>query len=78
MEYLKAADMKKLTDSNNEKMTDKVLVELFECIQHAAEVGLYYVRVDILPTAIAAKLKDMGYKVKYDVREDKEIISWRE
>lgn len=77
MEYLNAADMKKLADKYNEGTEDRILAELFECIQHAAEAGRYYVKTDILSLSIAKKLKDMGYEIIYDVRGDKETISWR-
>ena len=77
MEYLNAADMKKLADKHNEESADRELAELLERIQHAAEAGLYYVKTDILSLSIAKKFKDMGYEITYNVRGDKETISWR-
>ena len=77
MEYLNAADMKKMTDKRNKEMNEEIMEKVQTKIFDAAKVGLYSVRVDILPAAIAAKLKEMGYKITYDVRGDKETISWR-
>lgn len=77
MEYLNAADMKKMTDKRNEEMSEEVMEKVQTKIFDAAKIGLYSVRVDILPVAIAKKLKDMGYEIIYDVRGDKETISWR-
>ena len=77
MEYLNAADMKKMTDKRNKEMNEEIMEKVQTKIFDAAKIGLYNVRVDILPAAIAAKLKDMGYEITYDVRGDKETISWR-
>ena len=77
MEYLNAADMKKMTDKRNKEMSEEIMEKVQTKIFDAAKAGLYGVRVDILPAAITAKLKDMGYKITYDVRGDKEIIIWR-
>lgn len=77
MEYLNAAGMKKMTDKRNKEMNEEIMEKVQTKIFDAAKIGLYSVRVDILPAAIAAKLKDMGYEITYDVRGDKETISWR-
>lgn len=77
MEYLNAADMKKMTDKRNKEMNEEIMEKVQTKIFNAAKIGLYSVRVDILPAAIDAKLKDMGYEIKYDAIGYKGTISWR-
>lgn len=74
MEYLNAADMKKMTDKRNEEIMENIQTKMFD----AARIGCYNIIVEILPIPIAEELKNMGYKIKDETRESGMIISWRE
>lgn len=73
MEYLKAADMKKMTDKRNEEIMEKVQTKMFD----AAKMGHYNIIVETLPIPVAEELKNMGYKLKDETRGSGIIISWR-
>lgn len=77
MEYLNAADMKKMTDKCNKEIDEEIMERVQTKIFDAAKTGRYNIRFETLPISIAAELKDMGYEVKYDVRGYKGTISWR-
>lgn len=74
MEYLNAADMKKMTDKRNEEIMENIQTKMFD----AARIGCYNIIVEILPIPIAEELKNMGYKIKDETRGSGMIISWRE
>lgn len=78
MEYLNAADMKKMTDKRNKEIDEEIMERVQTKIFDVAKTGCYNIRFETLPISIAAELKDMGYEIIYDVRGDKETISWRE
>lgn len=73
MEYLKAADMKKMTDKRNEEIMEDIQTKMFD----AAKNGRYSIIVEILPIPIAEELKNMGYNLKDETRGSGTIISWR-
>ena len=81
MEYLKAADMKKMTDKRNEEINEEIMEDIQTKIQtkmfDAAKNGRYSTIVEILPIPIAEELRSMGYNLKDEKRGNGIIISWR-
>lgn len=73
MEYLNAADMKKMTDKRNEEIMEKIQTKIFD----AAKIGCYNIIVETLPIPVAEELRNMGYKLKGETRGSGIIISWR-
>ena len=77
MEYLKAADMKKMTDKRNEEINVEIMEDIQTKMFDAARMGRYSIIVEILPIPVAEELKNMGYKLKDEARGNGIIISWR-
>ena len=77
MEYLKAADMKKMTDKRNEEINEKIMEDIQTKMFDAARMGRYNIIVETLPIPVAEELKNMGYKLKDEARGNGIIISWR-
>ena len=77
MEYLKAADMKKMTDKRNEEINVEIMEDIQTKMFDAARMGRYSIIVEILPISVAEELKNMGYKLKDEARGNGVIISWR-
>ena len=73
MQYLKAADMKKMTDKRNEEIMENIQTKMFD----AAKMGHYNIIVETLPISVAEELRNMGYNLKDETRGDRIIISWR-
>lgn len=73
MEYLNAADMKKMTDKRNEEIMENVQTKMFD----AAKMGHYNIIVETLPISVAEELRNIGYNLKDETRGDRIIISWR-
>lgn len=77
MEYLNAADMKKMTDKRNEEINEEIMEKVQTKMFDAARMGRYSIIVEILPIPVAEELKNMGYKLKNETRGNGIIISWR-
>ena len=77
MEYLNAADMKKMTDKRNEEINEKIMEKIQTKIFDAAKIGCYNIIVEILPIPVAEELRNMGYKLKGEPGGSGIIISWR-
>ena len=77
MEYLKAADMKKMTDKRNEEINEEIMEDIQTKMFDAARMGRYNIIVETLPIPMAEELKNMGYKLKDEARGNGIIISWR-
>lgn len=73
MEYLNAADMKKMIDKRNEEIMENIQTKIFD----AAKIGCYNIIVETLPIPVAEELMNMGYKLKCETRGGGIIISWR-
>ena len=77
MEYLNAADMKKMTDKRNEEINEEIMEKIQTKIFDAAKIGCYNIIVETLPIPVAEELRNMGYKLKGETRGSGIIISWR-
>ena len=77
MEYLNAADMKKMTDKRNEEINVEIMENIQTKMFDAARMGRYSIIVEILPVPVAEEFKNMGYKLKDEARGNGIIISWR-
>ena len=77
MEYLNAADMKKMTNKRNKEINEGIMGKIQTKIFDAAKIGCYNIIVDILPIPVAEELRNMGYEVKCETRGSGIIISWR-
>ena len=77
MEYLNAAEMKKMTDKRNKEINEEIMEKIQTKIFDAAKIGCYNIIVDILPIPVAEELRNMGYEVKCETRGSGIIISWR-
>lgn len=80
MEYLKAADMKKMTDSRNKEINEEIREKIQAKMLDATKKGYYSIMVEMLPIPIVKELKNMGYEITF--KSDKLegsgiIISWR-
>lgn len=77
MEYLNAADMKKMTDKRNEEINEEIMEKVQTKMFDAAKMGYYNIIVETLPISVAEELRNMGYNLKDEKRGDRIIISWR-
>lgn len=80
MEYLSAANMKKMTDKRNEEINEEIREKVQEKMLDATKKGYYGVTIETLPVPIVKELKNMGYEItfKSDRLEGSGItISWR-
>ena len=77
MEYLNAADMKKMTDKRNEEINAEIMENIQIKMFDAARIGHYNIIVETLPIPVAEELRSMGYNLKDEKRGNGIIISWR-
>ena len=77
MEYLNAADMKKMTDKRNEEINKEIMEKIQTKIFDTAKIGCYNIIVETLPISVTEELRNMGYEVKGETRGSGIIISWR-